>query len=200
MNQAFGTIGLAVAAFASTNLDDLLLLATLFVDAKFSPHSIIVGQFIGMAVLVGLSAVAALLAVIIPDRWLALLGFAPLLLGVHRFWNLWRSREPKGTKDFFGPKQFHWQNRTSAWCTVTILTIANGGDNMSVYIPTFAVDRALIPVYVLIFAGLTAIWCLLGYYLTHHPMLQQGLKKYGRIVIPFVLVGIGSKVLTRLIS
>ena len=77
MNHAFGTIGLAVAALASTNLDDLLLLATLFVDAEFSSHSIIVGQFIGMAVLVGLSAVAALLAVIIPDRWLALLGFLP---------------------------------------------------------------------------------------------------------------------------
>lgn len=199
MNHAFGAIGLAVAAFASTNLDDLLLLATLFVDAEFTPYSIIVGQFIGMAVLVGLSAVGALLAVIIPDRWLALLGFAPIFLGVHRFWKLWRGREPKqGTKDFFGPKQLHLRKRPSAWWTVTILTIANGGDNMSVYIPTFAVDRALIPVYILIFACLTAIWCLLGYYLTHHPMLQQGLKKYGRIVIPFVLVGIGSKVLIRL--
>jgi cadmium resistance protein CadD (predicted permease) len=199
MDQAFATICFAVAAFASTNLDDLLLLATLFVDAEFSARSIIIGQFIGMAVLVAVSVIAALLLVVIPDGWLALLGLAPFLLGVRRFWKLWSDREAKqvrAEKEFFGPGQLHWWSHSSAGSTVMILTIANGGDNMSVYIPMFATQRALIPVYAGIFACLTAIWCVLGYYLTHHPLLRERLKKYGRIVIPFVLVGIGSKVLT----
>ena len=76
-----------------------------------------------------------------------------------------------------------------------ILTIANGGDNLSVYIPLFATQRAFIVVYLLIFAFLTGVWCLLGYYLTHHPRFRQRLKKYGRILVPFILVGIGLKVL-----
>ena len=199
MDHAFGTIGLAVAAFVSTNLDDLLLLASLFIDAEFSPRSIIIGQFIGMALLVAVSVVAALFAVIVSEGWLALLGFAPLLLGVHRFWKLWSGQTPKsGEKEFFGPERLHWKFvRSSAVWTVMILTIANGGDNLSVYIPLFATQRALIPVYLLIFACLTGIWCILGYYLTHHPMLREKLKKYGRILIPFVLVGIGLKVLRR---
>ena len=95
MDYAFGIIGLAVAAFASTNLDDLLLLASLFVDAEFSPRSIILGQFAGMAVLVVASAAAAYAAVRIPEGRLALLGFAPLLLGILRFWKLWRGKPPK---------------------------------------------------------------------------------------------------------
>lgn len=192
------TIGFAVAAFASTNLDDLLLLATLFVDAEFCTRSIVIGQFIGMAALVAVSVVAASLAVVIPAGWLALLGLAPFLLGLHRFWKLWIAQDAKqglAEKEFFGPKQLHWQNHPSAGWTVMILTIANGGDNLSVYIPMFATQRALIPVYAVIFACLTAIWCGLSYYLTHHPMVRERLKKYGRIVIPFVLVGIGLKVL-----
>jgi len=200
MDHAFGIIGLAVAAFVSTNLDDLLLLASLFVDAEFSPRSIIVGQFAGMAILAVASAAAALAVVMIPAGWLALLGLAPLLLGLHRFWKLWRSQPPKtGEKEFFGPEQLRWQSHPSAVWATMVLTIANGGDNLSVYIPLFATQRAFIGVYLLIFACLTGIWCLLGYFLTHHPAFRQKLKKYGRILVPFILVGIGLKVLGRLV-
>jgi cadmium resistance protein CadD (predicted permease) len=199
MGHAFGIVGLAVAAFVSTNLDDLLLLASLFVDAGFSPRSIIVGQLVGMAVLVAASAAAALAAVMVPAGWLALLGFAPLLLGLHRFWKLWRDQLPKpGEREFFGPEQLRWQSHPSAVWATMMLTIANGGDNVSVYIPLFATQRAFIGVYLLIFACLTGVWCLLGYYLTHHPVFRQRLKKYGRILVPFILVGIGLKVLGRL--
>jgi len=196
MDHAFGIIGLGIAAFASTNLDDLLLLASLFVDAEFSPRSIILGQFAGMAVLVAASVAAALVAVRIPEGRLALLGFAPLLLGMHRFWKLWRGKLPKpGEKEFFGPEQLRWQRHPSTVWATMVLTIANGGDNLSVYIPLFATQHAFIVAYLLIFACLTGIWCLLGYYLTHHPMFRQRLKKYGRILVPFILVGIGLKVL-----
>lgn len=58
MHRAFVTLGWAVAAFISTNLDDLLLLASLFVEVDFSPRSVIFGQFIGMNVLV-LASLAA---------------------------------------------------------------------------------------------------------------------------------------------
>jgi cadmium resistance protein CadD (predicted permease) len=46
-----------------------------------------------------------------------------------------------------------------------------------------------------VFAFMTGLWCLLGYHLTTHPLLRERLKRYGRIVVPFVLVGIGLRVL-----
>ena len=68
MHRSFATLARVVAAFSSTNLDDSLLLAGLFVGVEFSPRSVIVGQFIGMGIVVLASLAAALLAVTSPWR------------------------------------------------------------------------------------------------------------------------------------
>ena len=198
MDHLFPEIFLAVVAFTSTNLDDLFLLSCLFVDVKFSTRSIIIGQFIGMSVLVLASVLIAWFAVAIPGGWLALLGLAPLFLGATRFWKLWQERQANRTlssSEFVGPEQLNWtKSRYAAW-TVMILTVANGGDNLSVYIPLFSVQLGMLPIYLTVFALMTGLWCLLAYYLTNHPLLRERLKRYGRILIPFVLVGIGLRVL-----
>jgi len=198
MDYLFPEILLAVVAFTSTNLDDLFLLSCLFVDVEFSTRSIIIGQFIGMSVLVVASVLIAWFAVAIPGGWLALLGLAPLFLGATRFWKLWRERQANRTlssREFVGPEQLNWtKSRYGVW-TVMILTVANGGDNLSVYIPLFSVQLDMLPLYLAVFAFMTGFWCLLGYHLTNHPLLRERLKRYGRIVIPFVLVGIGLRVL-----
>jgi len=64
------------------NLDDLLLLASLFVDAEFSPGSIVFGQFIGMSVLVLASLAGALLALNIPPRVASATRNCPTYLGI----------------------------------------------------------------------------------------------------------------------
>jgi len=198
MDQLFPEILLAVVAFTSTNLDDLFLLSCLFVDVKFSTRSIIIGQFIGMSVLVLASVLIAWFAVAIPGGWLALLGLAPLFLGATRFWKLWQERQANRTlssSEFVGPEQLNWtKSRYAAWM-VMILTVANGGDNLSVYIPLFSVQLGMLPIYLTVFALMTGLWCLLAYHLTNHPLLRERLKRYGRILIPFVLVGIGLRVL-----
>jgi len=198
MDQLFPEILLAVVAFTSTNLDDLFLLSCLFVDVKFSTRSIIIGQFIGMSVLVLASVLIAWFAVAIPGGWLALLGLAPLFLGATRFWKLWQERQANRTlssSEFVGPEQLNWtKSRYAAWM-VMILTVANGGDNLSVYIPLFSVQLGMLPIYLTFFALMTGLSCLLAYHLTNHPLLRERLKRYGRILIPFVLVGIGLRVL-----
>jgi cadmium resistance protein CadD (predicted permease) len=198
MDHLFPEILLAVVAFTSTNLDDLFLLSCLFVDVKFSTRSILIGQFIGMSVLVLASLLIAWFAVAIPGGWLALLGLAPLFLGATRFWKLWQERQANRTlssSEFVGPEQLNWtKSRYAAW-TVMILTVANGGDNLSVYIPLFSVQLGMLPIYLTVFALMTGLWCLLAYHLTNHPLLRERLKRYGRILIPFVLVGIGLRVL-----
>jgi cadmium resistance protein CadD (predicted permease) len=199
MDHLFPEILLAVVAFTSTNLDDLFLLSCLFVDVEFSTPSIIIGQFIGMSVLVLASVLIAWFAVMIPGGWLALLGLAPLFLGVTKFAKLWQERQANRTLpggEFVGPEQLNCTKPRHAVWTVMILTIANGGDNLGVYIPLFSVQLAMLPIYLAVFAFMTALWCLLGYHLTNHPLLRERLKRYGRIVVPFVLVAIGLRVLS----
>ena len=198
MDHLFPEVLLAVVAFTSTNLDDLFLLSCLFVDVEFSTPSIIIGQFIGMSVLVLASVLIAWFAVMIPGGWFALLGLAPLSLGVTKFAKLWQERQANRTLlggEFVGPEQLNWTKSRYAVWTVMILTIANGGDNLSVYVPLFSLRLAVLPIYLAVFAFMTGLWCFLAYHLTNHPLLRERLKRYGRVVVPFVLVGIGLRVL-----
>ena len=167
MDELLSTLAIAIAAFASTNIDDLLLLSSLFVDAEFQTLSVIVGQFLGMSLLVLISILAALITITIPREWIGLLGFAPLFLGIYRLWKLLNGRPEKSrmkcnAQDFIGKEQIKIACVRSEVLLATLLTVANGGDNLSVYIPLFSVQRASMPFYALVFAMMTALWCLLG--------------------------------------
>ena len=86
---------IAIAAFASTNIDDLFLLASLFVDAEFRTISIVVGQFLGMSLLVVISILATVFTITIPRGWIGFLGVAPLFLGIDRLWKLLNRRSER---------------------------------------------------------------------------------------------------------
>jgi cadmium resistance protein CadD (predicted permease) len=193
---------IAVVAFASTNVDDLFLLASLFVDEEFQTIPVVAGQFLGMAFLIAFSILAALFAISIQGDWIYWLGLAPLLLGIGRLRDLFKRRarpdsSDRNGLDFVGKEQLRSRWTRSETAFVALLTIANGGDNLSVYIPLFSIHRAAIPFFAVIFGVMTAVWCLLGYHLTSLSLLGNRLKRYGRFIIPFILIGIGLNVLSH---
>ncbi len=53
---------LGVLVFASTNIDDIFILAAFYADPKIARRSIVIGQFLGIGALVLASAAAAILA------------------------------------------------------------------------------------------------------------------------------------------
>lgn len=57
---------MAIALFASTNVDDLFVLLGFFSDPKFRARDIVVGQHAGIATLFGLSVAVSLLSLVIP--------------------------------------------------------------------------------------------------------------------------------------
>ena len=193
---------IAIAAFASTNVDDLFLLVSLFVDEEFRTTRVVVGQFLGMSLLVAFSVLAALFAISIEGDWIYWLGLAPLLLGIGRLQDLFKASARPGSSDrnrldFVGKEQLRSGWARSEIAFVALLTIANGGDNLSVYIPLFSIQRGFIPLYTLVFGLMTAVWCWLSYYLTSHRLFGNRVKRYGRFVIPFILIGIGLNVLSH---
>src|ERR1700684_2525835 len=131
---------IAVLAFASTNVDDLFLLASLFVDKEFRTMPVVAGQFLGMLLLVAFSVLAALFAISIQGDWIYWLGVVPLFLGIGGLRDLFqRSARPNSSDrdrlDFVGKEQLRSGWTRSEVAFVALLTIANGGDNLSVYIP-----------------------------------------------------------------
>jgi cadmium resistance protein CadD (predicted permease) len=49
--SVLSAIGLAVVVFATTNVDDILLLSAFFADPAFRAPAVVVGQLVGIGVL-----------------------------------------------------------------------------------------------------------------------------------------------------
>jgi cadmium resistance protein CadD (predicted permease) len=181
-------LGLAVVLFVSTNVDDLFLLIAFFADSSFRPRDVVAGQYAGVAVLFIVSVAGALLSLVIPGAYLGLLGIFPILVGIHKLLQL--RHDPAGTAedDELGSANRHYGNVVS----VALVAIANGADNIGVYLPAFAVHSgAQIAIIGLIFVAMTALWCLLAHRMVSHPRLGAPLRRYAHIVAPLVLIGLG---------
>ena len=76
------TISLGIGAFVATNIDDLFILIVFFAKCNFPPFQIVLGQFVGMGLLLGASLFASLIALVIPSNLLGLIGLFPITIGV----------------------------------------------------------------------------------------------------------------------
>jgi cadmium resistance protein CadD (predicted permease) len=197
LTSLFTVTALGIVVFATTNIDDILLLAAFFADRTMRPAAVVVGQFVGIAALTFASAVAALLALTVPDGWIALLGIAPLALGIRGLHSLWRwaSEDADDELDDRAADARAARMAHSQWIAVALTTIANGGDNLGVYIPLFSRDLAWVPFYAILFTVMTAVWCAAGYWLVHHPVVGARIRQYGHVALPFVLIGLGLVIL-----
>ena len=188
MDSLLVLLGLAVVVFASTNLDDLFILLGFFADPKFRARDVVIGQYAGIGALYGVSVVAAAVSWTIPKAYVGLLGLVPIFIGAKKLWEVSR-----GTDDKELALQLHSDAGAIAQIlSVAAVTTANGGDNIGIYTPLFAMrSGAEIATIGLVFASMTAIWCLLARWMVKHPLLGRALNRHGHRVIPFVLIGLG---------
>jgi cadmium resistance protein CadD (predicted permease) len=189
-------VGIGVLVYASTNIDDLFVLAVFFADPRVRVGAVIAGRFLGLAALVLASLAAALLALAIPAHWIALLGFVPLFLGLRLLPALLKDAAHDENGDEDRPGNRAGKNSFGAQTlTVAGVTLANGGDNLGVYIPLFATAPDAIAVYVAVFACMTAAWCALGYLVVNNALIGSHIRRYGHKLLPMVLIGLGIYIL-----
>ena len=185
-------LGLAVVVFASTNIDDVFVLLGFFADPKFRARDVVIGQYAGIGALYGASVVASLVSLVVPMQYIGLLGVAPIIIGARQLRGLVRGQEETEEELERHPNA----GMHGRILSVAAVTIANGGDNIGIYTPLFAtrsdVDIAVIGV---VFAVLTAAWCLAARWMVEHPFLGAPIRRYGHRVVPFVLIGLGVLVL-----
>ena len=62
----------AVVTFAATNVDDILVLVMFFsqLNTSFRPRHVIIGQYVGFAILVSVSLLGFLGSLVIPRPWI----------------------------------------------------------------------------------------------------------------------------------
>lgn len=192
VDNIFGIFGLAVVLFVSTNVDDIFVLLGFFIDPKFRTRQIVIGQYLGVAALCSASLLASMISLVIPAAYIGLLGFAPILLGLKKLWE-WR----KGIKTADDPEDHSEASLGHGKiAAVAMVTIANGGDNISIYTPLFATrTMGEITVIVAIFALLTALWLGAAHCLVNHPRIGAPVRRCGHRVVPFVLMALGILIL-----
>ncbi|MFI9010285.1 cadmium resistance transporter [Actinosynnema sp. NPDC053489] len=169
----------AVGLFAVTNVDDIVLLA-LFFARGVPPWRVVLGQYLGFAGILVVAIAAALGATLLPPAVLPWLGLLPLALGVKAAWQAWRGGDDG-------------EPAASGVLGVAAVTLANGGDNIGVYVPVFATTG--IVAYVVVFLLLVAVWCGAGYFFATRPAVARHLSRWGHVVLPVVLIGIGVLIL-----
>lgn len=208
MGEIVGDILAGVAAFAATNIDDLFLLMLYFSRANNNSdreREIILGQYLGFSVLVFVSVLGYLGSLLVPRQYVGLLGFLPILLGIRELLELRKDEEaePIAEEDaarrqnsggFWNSSLLRWLNPQVA--SIAAVTIANGSDNIAVYSPLFAAGGASRMIVMIgAFFVMVRVWCFIADWLAENPVTAGPLRRYGRLLMPFVLIGIGLVIL-----
>jgi cadmium resistance protein CadD (predicted permease) len=182
-------VGQAIVLFISTDLDDVFVLLGFFADPRFRIRQIVAGQFIGIATLYALSVVGSLVALVIPPASVGLLGLVPIAMGLKNGWDLWIFSD--ANEQVFTDHRKSPAGRANI-AAVVAMTIANGGDNVSVYIPLFAMRSGpSIAIMGVVFGIMTAMWLTLAYWLTRHRAIGVPVRHYTRLLMPFVFIALG---------
>ncbi len=189
LTDTASTTGAAIVAFASTNVDDIILLAVLWAASRANgrprPWHIWGGQYLGIGVLVAVSLVAALGLTVVPDAWVGLLGLVPIGLGLRGLAQTVRRHPDDGRPQIPAV--------ATGLLSISAVTIANGADNLAVYTPMLrSLDATATGVTIAVFAALVAVWVALGALLSGHRHVVAAIERWGHWIVPVAFVLIGS--------
>jgi cadmium resistance protein CadD (predicted permease) len=182
------TVLLAVGLYATTNIDNFVVLVAFYSDRSYQPAQVTAGAFLGLAVIVGVSAGGAAAASAAPRAYVGLLGFVPLTLGIVKLVSLARGgrRADQAVAEVGRHRPL----------VVGAVTVGSGGDNIAVYVPVFAVrsfgDGLVI---VAVFVVAAALWCAGAAAIARSAWTGRAMERVGHVVIPLVYLGLGISIL-----
>lgn len=191
----------AIISFISTNIDDILVLMILFskADSKDKRKYVFIGQYIGIGILVLISVLGALGLSIVPEKYVGFLGLVPIFIGIKEFYE-YRT----GVEEDSEALEIEEDSAKASILTslkkyipldvvkVSMISIANGADNIGIYIPTFRVMTQMdLVITILIFAIMTALFCIVAIKLVNYPFIKDKIEKYKGILVPVVFIALG---------
>jgi cadmium resistance protein CadD (predicted permease) len=183
VNQYLAVLVASTTTFAVTNIDDAFLL-TFFFARRIPMRRIVAGQYAGFAAIVGISLIGVWGALAVPHRWIRLLGVLPLLIGINR---LFEARRTGVEQRLASPESV---------ASIALVTLSNGADNITVYVPFFVIGRSNLWLILIVYAFLVALWCFVGRWLGSHSVILRSVDRWGHWAVPLVFIGLGIYVLS----
>ncbi|NML29735.1 cadmium resistance transporter [Paraburkholderia antibiotica] len=211
----FSLVLIAIAAYAATNIDNLFVLLAFLTETGAARRRVIAGQYAGSLALMAAALALASLLTHLPVGYVGLLGFLPIAVGLHKAWERFGHRDVESktleNKARTAVNDDHDDTHTtprpaacytprhasSAW-TVAGVAIANGSDNLAVYVPLYATHTPAENVLVsLVFVVMIGLWCAGAVWFVDHPLLGAPLRRYGSALLPLILLAIGVSVIVN---
>lgn len=178
----------SVIAYASTNIDDIFILMLLFTQTSAKFQRILFGKFIGIGLLTAVSLLCAFSLSFFPQEYIRFLGIAPILLGVIAFFDYRKESNPQISLGNHSVSSAIW--------STALITVANGADNVGVYVPLFVgytLPQMLVTV--LVFALMTVLWCILGSKMARLTFIGRTIERYKNIAVPAIYILLGVYIL-----
>jgi cadmium resistance protein CadD (predicted permease) len=144
-------VGVGIAAFVSTNIDDLLILMAFFATPRFLPFQIVLGQYIGMGSLIAVSLLGLLIALVVPVNLIGLIGLFPIAIGIKELLELHKKKNNDDNTNKDNEEQEEkelakWRLQGSKkirylpFLTVASVTFS-GGEEIGIYTSLFATNN-----------------------------------------------------------
>jgi cadmium resistance protein CadD (predicted permease) len=189
-------VGIGIAAFVSTNIDDLFILMIFFATLRLPSVQIILGQYIGMGSLMGVSLVGSLITLIVPRNIIGLIGLFPIALGIKELLELHNKGDKEEDEKL--TKKLRRKNIQLPFLTVAAVTFS-GSEEIGVYTTLFATNNEVEAIITLVSVTMviTAFWCFMANYLVKHSLLADIFRSIGSRVLPYVLIGLGLYILAE---
>jgi cadmium resistance protein CadD (predicted permease) len=201
MEDFFGILGIGATAFVATNIDDLVILIAFFANSYHFPVTqIVLGQYAGMGALLAVGIAGSLIALVVPNNLIGLIGFLPIGIGIKELLELLKNSD--NNEVVLSSKQpLHSDRFLSAYLpllTVAVVTFS-GGEEIGVYTSVFATYHEVSEIIIIVLAVmvLTGLWCMIAYWLVNHPISASSIKRLGTIALPFILIGLGVYILAE---
>jgi cadmium resistance protein CadD (predicted permease) len=197
-------VGVGIAAFVSTNIDDLLILMAFFATRRFPSFQIVLGQYIGMGSLIAVSLLGLLIALVVPRNLIGLIGLFPIAIGIKELLELHKKSndyDNKGNEEEQLAKQHLQRSKKIAYLpflTVAAITFS-GGEEIGIYTSLFATNNEVSQIIMLVSVVmvLTGFWCGLANYFVNHSFLADRFRHIAARLLPFVLIGLGIYILVE---
>lgn len=178
----------SIGIFFVTDTDDLVVLLLLWLAARSHQQrrAIIIGQYLGIVTLIAASwLISRGVLHFNIAHWTHWLGLVPFILGVTGLLNWWSTRH----RHAMPPRLA----RTVSLPVVWSLTIGNGGDNLSIYIPFFTrLSLAEFGGVLIVFLLMIGLWLLISHRLARSTAATAFFARFGAWLSPilFVIVGL----------
>lgn len=201
MSNIITTIVEGIVAFTVTNIDDIVILMLFFsqLNNQFRRRHIFVGQYLGFFAIIIASLPGFFGSLIIPRAWIGLLGILPIAIGIKQL--LHQEIENPEIQTVTTSLKASSDNTilnfilsilTPQTYKVAAVTFANGGDNISIYIPLFAGNSFIyLLIVIIVFIIMKGLWYTAAYLLASQARIASNLTQYGKNIVPFILITLG---------